>query len=113
SIKKLEPLYMGDEQREGVANAADSVEQYVEFTEARDRGEHAEAQRLLDDIAQYNAYDCRSTLALRDWLRALPEVRAADRAPVELGVEAPVFEPSALDLQLQELAQQASDRGDE
>ena len=33
------------------------------------------AAAILEDIARYNAYDCRSTLRLRDWLLA----RAAER----------------------------------
>lgn len=68
SLKKLEPLYMGDDERDGVANAADSVKEYAAFCELRDAGLVEDAQQTLDDIEQYNAYDCRSTLALRDWL---------------------------------------------
>ncbi|WP_134325340.1 TM0106 family RecB-like putative nuclease [Cumulibacter soli] len=72
SIKKLEPLYMGDRLRaeDGVTNAADSVVQYHEFTDARTRGDDAEAARLLEEIADYNEYDCLSTWNLRDWLYA-------------------------------------------
>ena len=33
SLKKLEPLYMGDDEREGVANAADSITEYVRSRE--------------------------------------------------------------------------------
>ncbi|MFR0657390.1 hypothetical protein SB719_22875, partial [Pantoea sp. SIMBA_079] len=29
-----------------------------------------EAQRLLDELGDYNRYDCVSTLRLRDWLLA-------------------------------------------
>lgn len=68
SLKKLEPLYMGDEERDGVANAADSVVEYANYCELRDNGQLDEAQAKLKDIEQYNAYDCRSTLALRNWL---------------------------------------------
>ena len=70
SLKKLEPLYMGDDERDGVATAADSVVEYAKYCELRDNGLFAEAQAKLDDIEQYNAYDCRSTLALRNWLLA-------------------------------------------
>jgi predicted RecB family nuclease len=73
SIKKLEPLYMGDELRDdmGVTNAADSITAYVDaITELRE-GDPVHGQRKLDEVADYNAYDCRSTLALRDWLLSL------------------------------------------
>ncbi|GAB2461381.1 TM0106 family RecB-like putative nuclease [Xylanimonas ulmi] len=70
SIKKLEPLYMGDDYRddEGVTNALGSVDAYVAATERRDDGDAAGWQAELDKIADYNEYDCRSTLRLRDWL---------------------------------------------
>ena len=107
SIKKLEPLYMGEDEREGVASGADSIEQYVAYAALRDAGETEQAQRILDDIRQYNAYDCRSTLKLRDWLRELPE---AQQLSLQLeDVEQPVFdfEPSPLDAALQGLAADA------
>jgi predicted RecB family nuclease len=76
SIKKLEPLYMGDELRVGeVTNAADSITEYATAMELRSLGRTVEAQRMLDSIADYNTYDCVSTLRLRDWLLA----RAAER----------------------------------
>lgn len=79
SIKKLEPLYMGDELRTGeVTNAADSITEYATARELFTLGDVDEAQRMLDAIADYNRYDCVSTLRLRDWLLA----RAR-----ELGVE--------------------------
>ena len=112
SIKKLEPLYMGEELRSGVTNAADSVDEYVAFREARDAGDGVEAERILEGIADYNAYDCRSMLRLRDWLLALPEA-AAPQAEAAPGPEREPFEASALDLRLQELGQGASERGDE
>ncbi|TPW72854.1 bifunctional RecB family nuclease/DEAD/DEAH box helicase [Schumannella sp. 10F1B-5-1] len=70
SIKKLEPLYMGDELRtqDGVTNAADSVIQYAVSRQAAQLGDLEEAQRILDDIIDYNRYDCVSTRRLRDWL---------------------------------------------
>jgi len=113
SIKKLEPLYMGEDEREGVANAADSVVQYVAYRAARDDGKTDEAARILADIAQYNAYDCRSTLGLRDWLRSLPEVQdvRVDVVPQELATA--TFEVSDLDLKLQELGLEAEHRGED
>ncbi|KGM14435.1 TM0106 family RecB-like putative nuclease [Cellulomonas bogoriensis] len=68
SIKKLEPLYMGDELRTGLDNAADSITEYARACADRDAGATQAADALLDDIAQYNEYDCVSTLRLRDWL---------------------------------------------
>ena len=74
SLKKLEPLYMGDQlRRSEVTNGADSITAYVEYTELRDAGRTdpssaAAAVSLLGEIADYNEYDCVSTLRLRDWL---------------------------------------------
>ena len=70
SIKKLEPLYMGDEHRVGVDNAADSITAYADSRDLFRAGQLTAAQTMLDDIAVYNEYDCLSTLRLRDWLLA-------------------------------------------
>jgi uncharacterized protein len=60
SIKKLEPLYMG--QREGaISDAGGSIVAYETWLETHD-------QRILDDIEAYNHDDCVSTLKLRGWL---------------------------------------------
>ncbi|MEL7977722.1 TM0106 family RecB-like putative nuclease [Isoptericola sp. F-RaC21] len=75
SIKKLEPLYMGDELRTGdVTTAAASIVAYAEYTALRDGGRGDEADALLRDIADYNRYDCVSTLRLLDWLRGAADV---------------------------------------
>ncbi|QAV70755.1 TM0106 family RecB-like putative nuclease [Salinibacterium sp. UTAS2018] len=113
SIKKLEPLYMGDEERAGVTNAADSIGEYVESSVAAANGNMERATEIRDAIARYNEYDCVSTLKLRDWLRALPEVQGmtVDVDETELDVKA--FEPSALDLQLQALGDDAEERDDD
>ncbi|WP_017793579.1 TM0106 family RecB-like putative nuclease [Leucobacter salsicius] len=76
SIKKLEPLYMGDELRDetGVVNGAESVTEYAEATAqlaSPDAEVQAEGHRRLEAIANYNRYDCVSTLRLRDWLLAI------------------------------------------
>jgi len=115
SIKKLEPLYMGDRTRDGVVTAVDSVDEYVHYRAARDAGDRVTAQRILDDIAAYNADDCVSTLRLRDWLRALPEARDAIDPPPDTVLDVDAFEPSELDLRLQELgaAAEASGQGTE
>lgn len=76
SIKKLEPLYMGDELRDesGVTNGAQSVVEYAEASAQLDSSD-PEVRRLgqhrLDAIADYNRYDCVSTLRLRDWLGSI------------------------------------------
>ncbi|MFE5339215.1 TM0106 family RecB-like putative nuclease [Isoptericola sp. NPDC056578] len=95
SIKKLEPLYMGDELRSGdVTTAAASIVAYAEYTALRDAGRGGEADALLRDIADYNRYDCVSTLRLFDWLRGAADVvdaRAAEGAPsAEAAVPSPV-----------------------
>lgn len=79
SIKKLEPLYMGEDLRlSDVTNAADSITAYVDaITEIR-TGDAIRGQHMLDEVADYNAYDCRSTLRLRDWLLSLRADSPAD-----------------------------------
>lgn len=68
SLKKLEPIFMSDEERAGVSNAKDSVVEYANYCELVANGELAAASSKLADIEQYNAYDCRATLGLRNWL---------------------------------------------
>lgn len=71
-LKKIEPLYMGDELRTGdVVDGAASVVGYQRFCELRAGGHYGEAGIVLEAIAGYNEYDCVSTLRLRDWLRSL------------------------------------------
>lgn len=89
SLKKLEPLYMGAQLREGVDNAADSIVAYAQACEARDRGQHVEHNAALDDIAQYNAYDCESTYRLRQWLVE----RGAERGVTPAGAPRPERSP--------------------
>ncbi len=72
SIKKLEPLYMGENLRAGdVKDAGASVVAYADYCAARDAGHADEAATVLESISDYNQYDCLSTLRLRDWLLAL------------------------------------------
>jgi predicted RecB family nuclease len=69
SLKALEPLYMGAQQRTGdVITATASITQYARFCELRAAGRSDEAATVLKEIEDYNHYDCRSTRALRDWL---------------------------------------------
>lgn len=91
SIKRLEPLYMGDELRTSeVAGGADSIIWYGNYCMMRDQGDADGAREQLDQLASYNEYDCLSTLRLRDWLLSLPgglrpaarvAEAPADRAP--------------------------------
>ena len=88
SIKKLEPLYMPDSRDGDVTNAAASIAEYAHWCDLRDQGRTREASALLAEIAEYNRYDCESTVELRDWLLA----RAADagiapRPPAQLAPE--------------------------
>ncbi|SDG75819.1 TM0106 family RecB-like putative nuclease [Microbacterium pygmaeum] len=69
SIKKLEPLYMGEDVRTSdVQKGDDSIVRYVEARALQDEGADAAAAAILDDLADYNRYDCVSTRRLRDWL---------------------------------------------
>ncbi|GEL98908.1 TM0106 family RecB-like putative nuclease [Cellulomonas terrae] len=72
SLKKLEPLYMGSRTREGsaVTTATDSITEYAEACDLRDAGNETAWRAKLDEIGEYNRYDCESTLRLRDWLLA-------------------------------------------
>ncbi|MFK0041126.1 TM0106 family RecB-like putative nuclease [Paenarthrobacter sp. NPDC090517] len=82
SIKKLEPLYMGQHLRSGdVTDAGASVVAYADYCMARDTGNPEEAAVILEGIRDYNEYDCLSTLELRNWLLA----RAAERSIVPGG----------------------------
>ncbi|WP_148612640.1 TM0106 family RecB-like putative nuclease [Nocardioides rubriscoriae] len=71
SIKKLEPLYMGDQLRsddeDAVGDGGASVVAYHEYRDLRIDDPPAAGARLAA-LADYNEYDCLSTLRLRDWL---------------------------------------------
>ncbi len=88
SIKKLEPLYMGDQLRDGdVTNAADSIVAYADYCDLRDDGKLDDATALLQNIADYNEYDCISTLRLRDWLLARADERSIGPRPASSTTE--------------------------
>ncbi|MDH6180096.1 putative RecB family nuclease [Microbacteriaceae bacterium SG_E_30_P1] len=115
SIKALEPLYMGERFRadDGVTTAGASVEQYHVFQEAREADAHEVAQRILAEIADYNEYDCVSTLRLHEWLLA----RAAENGhhagsipPEDLGGQP--FEPTELAENLAARGSAARESGD-
>ncbi|WP_183093202.1 TM0106 family RecB-like putative nuclease [Nocardioides stalactiti] len=71
SIKKLEPLYMGDQLRsdddDAVGDGGASVVAYHEYRATRTEDPEG-AKGRLEALADYNQYDCLSTLRLRDWL---------------------------------------------
>lgn len=63
SLKNVEKFYLGA--REGdIATAGDSIVAYETW---RVTGE----AKILQDLESYNALDCRSTAALRDWLASI------------------------------------------
>ncbi|WP_104200766.1 bifunctional RecB family nuclease/DEAD/DEAH box helicase [Cryobacterium sp. Y29] len=95
SIKKLEPLYMGSELRGGeVTNAADSITEYAGARDLHAHGDTAEAQRMLESIADYNRYDCVSTLRLRDWLLALARRAGIRSVGTQPEADTDTLEPS-------------------
>ncbi|KQP57457.1 bifunctional RecB family nuclease/DEAD/DEAH box helicase [Agreia sp. Leaf283] len=107
SLKKLEPLYMGDAERAGVANAADSITEYVRSRELLAAGDVAGSARVQDDIARYNTYDCVSTLRLRDWLLERAASVSRDSLPEvggRLDFDLPVREPDPVYLELAALS---------
>jgi len=114
SIKMLEPLYMGDELRnqDGVTNAAASIEEYDRARKAQLEGRDAEGQAILDDIADYNRYDCVSTLRLRDWLLAQAAQLGVRPGTTPEVLERAPFESSPLADQLQLIATAAGASGD-
>ena len=95
SIKKLEPLYMGDQLRDSdVADGAGSIVAYREFRDLLSEDPSTAGERL-SALADYNEYDCLSTLRLRDWL--------LDRA-VEAGVRERI-RPRIKDMHGEELSE--------
>ena len=113
SIKKLEPLYMGAEVRTSdVQRGDESIVKYVEARALAEAGDEVAARTVLDDLADYNRYDCVSTLRLRDWLvdraREHGLRPSADPEPDEN-----VYEPSPRAEALVRLAAASADDGDE
>ena len=94
SIKKLEPLYMGDDVRTSdVQKGDDSIVQYVAAREFAAAGEQADADAVLADLADYNRYDCVSTRRLRNWLIEIARREGVNPAPPDAADEL-VYEPS-------------------
>lgn len=107
SIKSLEPLYMGNELRDGeVTTATASITEYAHYCELRDAGRADDAATVLKEIEEYNRYDCRSTRRLRDWLvaRAI-EAGVPPRGPVPVdGATVQTAEPDAVERRLLKFA---------
>lgn len=94
SIKKLEPLYMGDDVRtQDVQKGDDSIVQYVAARELAAAGEQAEADAVFADLADYNRYDCVSTRRLRNWLIDIAREKGVRPAPPDQADEV-IYEPS-------------------
>ncbi|RUQ98241.1 TM0106 family RecB-like putative nuclease [Labedella endophytica] len=109
SIKKLEPLYMGEEHRESdVKDGAASIEAYAHARELAASPDPAVRERgaaELAEIGDYNRYDCVSTVRLRDYLLSLARaVGVEPGAPVVEVGELAVAEPSPLHAELTRLA---------
>ncbi len=95
SIKKLEPLYMGDDVRTSdVQKGDDSIVQYVAAREFAAAGDQAQADAILADLADYNRYDCVSTRRLRNWLIDIARAEGVTPAPPD-ETDDIVYEPSA------------------
>lgn len=119
SIKKLEPLYMGSELRDeaGVTSAAQSVTEYAEAKAqlaAADAAVRAEGERRLDAIADYNRYDCVSTLRLRDWMLSLAAEHGVTPYPPNVVADAasPELDLSSVARELALHAQKAENPAD-
>ncbi len=81
SIKKLEPLYMPDDEAERVGDVANGAASVVAYSDYRSHiskmanpdpaiaeAAIADALALKSAIIEYNRYDCRSTYYLREFL---------------------------------------------
>src|SRR5262249_8451905 len=73
SLKKVEALYQFERKAE-VKGGAESTVLFDRWLELRD-------QSLLNDIERYNEEDCRSTVALHEWLLGLRPSEMAWRPP--------------------------------
>jgi predicted RecB family nuclease len=68
SLKALEALYFAPGTRSGIAGGGESVAAFVDYSAALATNNHALADTIKNRILHYNALDCVSTEALRDWL---------------------------------------------
>lgn len=113
SIKKLEPLYMGEDVRTSdVQKGDDSIVQYVAAREFAAAGEQAEADAVFADLADYNRYDCVSTRRLRDWLIDIARKEGVNPAPPD-EADGVIYEPSPRSVALLSDAERAVEAGDD
>ncbi|UTT53672.1 TM0106 family RecB-like putative nuclease [Microbacterium maritypicum] len=113
SIKKLEPLYMGEDVRTSdVQKGDDSIVQYVAARELAAAGERSEADAVLADLADYNRYDCVSTRRLRNWLIDIARQQGVTPAPPDDADEV-IYEPSPRSVALLADAERAVEAGDD
>ena len=111
SIKKLEPLYMGEDVRTSdVQKGDDSIVQYVAARELAAAGEQAEADVVLADLADYNRYDCVSTRRLRNWLIDIARQEGVTPAPPD-DADDIIYEPSPRSVALLGDAERAVELG--
>ena len=111
SIKKLEPLYMGDDVRTSdVQKGDDSIVQYVAARELAAAGQRSEADAVLADLADYNRYDCVSTRRLRNWLIDIAREKGVTPAPPDDADEV-IYEPSPRSVALLADAERAVEAG--
>lgn len=111
SIKKLEPLYMGEDVRTSdVQKGDDSIVQYVAARELAAAGNQSEADVVLADLADYNRYDCVSTRRLRNWLIDIARQKGVTPAPPDAADEV-IYEPSPRSVALLADAEQAVEAG--
>jgi uncharacterized protein len=111
SIKKLEPLYMGEDVRTSdVQKGDDSIVQYVAARELAAAGEQAEADAVFADLADYNRYDCVSTRRLRNWLIDIARAEGVSPAPPDEADEV-IYEPSPRSVSLLADAERAVESG--
>ncbi|MDR6866660.1 uncharacterized protein J2Y69_001253 [Microbacterium resistens] len=111
SIKKLEPLYMGEEVRTSdVQKGDESIVQYVQARALAAEGSSAAADAILTDLADYNRYDCVSTRRLRNWLIGIARSENVLPAPPD-DPETRAYEPSPLSLALQAEGQHTDHEG--
>ncbi|WP_341956596.1 TM0106 family RecB-like putative nuclease [Microbacterium sp. LWH13-1.2] len=113
SIKKLEPLYMGDDVRTSdVQKGDDSIVQYVAARELAAAGEQDDAEAVFADLADYNRYDCVSTRRLRNWLIEIAKKEGVNPAPPDEADEV-IYEPSPRSVALLADAERAVDAGED
>lgn len=111
SIKKLEPLYMGEDVRTSdVQKGDDSIVQYVAARELAAAGEQSEADAVFADLADYNRYDCVSTRRLRNWLIDIARAKGVAPAPPDDADEV-IYEPSPRSVALLADAERAVEAG--